>query len=210
MCQTADRVAVAVAVATDRVLEWLCGVPGHLAIATAALDAPPRLVEAIDASVVTLAPAHEPLAWRPGTVAFADLRASHEPWFAQRRASLCAATGWDGPLPVGARAVEAVWRRLLEGEEAEENVPAILDAVAVALGDQLCRRGFGWCISQDDWGKALSVVADRGRSNVLVVPRSFFEKRFERREADWFEHAVEAITQRARDARQGWALADKA
>lgn len=203
LAQTAERVAVSAA--ADGGLEWLCGVLGSLAIATAALDAAPALVSAIDACVLSLAAAHDALDWRPGHVALVEVRPSHEPWFAQRRASLAAATGWDGPLPVGEAAVEAVWRGLLDGEEAEDDLPAILDAVAVALGDHLCRRGFAWCISQDEWGKALSVVADRGRSNVVVVPQSFVEKRYDRREAGWFADAIAQIVEHAAEARRGWA-----
>lgn len=188
-----SRSQVVVATENDRVLEWLGGMPGQLAIATAARDASAALIAAVDACLLSAGPAIDPLDWRPGEVAIADLRPSHAPWLDQRRASLAAATGWDGELPVGAAAVEVVWRRLLAGEESDEVVPAILEAVSVALGDHLCRCGFAWCFSRDDWGTALSVVADRGRSNVVVVPSSFVGKRYERREDGWFSAAVSQI-----------------
>lgn len=179
---------------------WDAGFAAHYLMATVDGDVPEML-----AIMTSVASAHPPFP-EDAANAFFPLSASHATWFAQRRSALKEDDGWSSGMPDAARALDALWERLLAASPDDETeVNSRLSAIAVAFGDLLCRAfGCQWRVTKDDWGVALGVIGLEGTANLRIVPDSFIGKRWARREPPFVDQALRSIGETFERARAEW------
>ncbi len=154
---------------------WQVGFGNRIVLLTAIS----QRIELVDAIARSVHETHEPLAPVKGPPILRELVPSQRRWLEHVRARLGAS----------ASDVETYWARAIAAGM------AVIDDVAVALGDELARGPvpFEWIVVTDAFGTAIAVVALRETRQVVVDPFSFVAKRWETKAVPFYVDAVAAI-----------------